>query len=104
MYYIISLTHTMKGEKYLTLWRANNQGYCYSKENAGLYETPKEGYHDSEDNMPVTTEQAEKLFQKLPYDHVLKDMIPNKKATWDILNVRMGRKNLKKGINKTSKI
>ena len=43
------------------------------------------------------------LFQKLPYDDVFKDMIPNKKATWDILNVRMGRENLKKAINKTSK-
>jgi len=96
MYYIISLTHTMKSEKYLTLWRANNQGYCFSKENAGIYETPKEGYHDSDLNMPITTDQAEKLFQNLPYDNELKFMIPNKKSTWEVLNVRMARKHLKR--------
>lgn len=38
--YIVSLTHTMRHEKYVTLWRPNNSGYCYSKEMAGFYETP----------------------------------------------------------------
>ena len=48
--YIVSLTHTMRHEKYVTLWRPNNSGYCYSKEMAGFYENPEYGYHDNDDN------------------------------------------------------
>lgn len=100
MYYIISLTHTMRHEKRLTLWRHDNKGYCYSKENAGLYESPKKGYHDSEDNMPIKKESAEKLFKKLPYDGDLLDMIPNNKETWKVLNVKMTKNGLVKINNK----
>ena len=96
MYYIISLVHTMRHEKYITLWRPTNAGYCYSKDNAGLYETPEKGYHDSNYNTPVKAEDAEKLFQKFPYDNVLKEMIPNNKETWKILNVKMTKDGLVK--------
>jgi len=96
MFYVISLTHTMRHEKYITLWRPDNKGYCYSKENAGLYETPKKDYHDSCDNMPISEEDAEKLFKKLPYDNVEKDMIPNNKETWKILNAKMTKNGLVK--------
>lgn len=96
MYYIISLTHTNKSDKYITLWRPNNKGYCYSKENAGIYETPKEGYHDSEDNMPISKEQADKLFVSLPYEGEEKLMIINTKAVWEVLGVKMGKNGLSK--------
>jgi len=96
MYYIISLTHTMRHENYLTLWRPKNAGYCYSKEAAGVYETPEKGYHDSDINMPILVEDAEKLFKKTPYDSKEKDMIPNNKSTWKILKTKMTRDGLVK--------
>lgn len=96
MYYIISLAHTFKQDKFITLWRPNNAGYCYSKESAGLYEVPEKGYHDSDSNMPIVDSEAEKLFQLLPYDREEKYMIPNIKSVWDKLNVKMTRCGLTK--------
>jgi hypothetical protein len=43
-FYIISLCHTAKREKFITLWRPNNSGYCFSKENAGIYLNPEDGF------------------------------------------------------------
>ncbi|MEH0153758.1 hypothetical protein V6R21_06390 [Limibacter armeniacum] len=96
MYYIISLCHTSKHEQYLTLWRPNNAGYCYSKEQAGVYESPEKGYHDSDSNMPIKVEEADKLFQHLPYDNVMKYMIPNTREVWKSLNVKMTKHGLVK--------
>lgn len=96
MYLIISLTHTRRHEDFITLWRANNAGYCYSKENAGVYEAPEKGYHDSDNNMPISVEDAEKLFQRLPYDFTEKDMIPNNEDVWKKLGVKMTKNGLKK--------
>lgn len=62
MYYVISLAHTKKSDEFITLWRPKNAGYCYSKEMAGEYETVIEGYHNSDDNMAISTEVAETLF------------------------------------------
>lgn len=94
--YVISLTHTMRHEKYITLWRPNNAGYCYSKEMAGFYEKPKCGYHDNDDNMPISEDEAKELFQSLPYDGVMKMMIPNNKENWAKLKVKMTKYGLKK--------
>ena len=87
MYYVISLKHTHRHDKYITLWRPDNRGYCYSKENAGFYPIPEKGYHDNDDNMPISVEVAEGLFEKLPYDGEIKFMIPNIRATWKKLVV-----------------
>jgi len=91
MYYIISLRHTAYREKYLTLWRPSNAGYCYSKEMAGVYETPKPGYHDDHGNMPILVEDAEKLMKQfvLPeYNNEPRHMIPNNKATLQLLGLK----------------
>ena len=96
MYYIISLTHTMRADKYLTLWRADNKGYCWSKIHAGEYETPEQGYHDNESNMPISLEEADKLFQLMPYDGTMRPMIKNTKETWQKLRVKMSKDGLKR--------
>jgi len=93
-YYIISLSHSMRHEKYVSLWRPNNAGYCYSKAMAGIYEMPKPGYHDDENNMPVKAEDAEVLFKMLPYDGTMRPMIPNTKEIWEKLNVKMTKDGL----------
>jgi len=92
--YVISLHHTMRHERYITLWRPDNRGYCYSKDNAGFYEPIKEGYHNDENNMPISKELANELFEELPYDGVLKMMIPNMKRVWVKLGVKMTKDGL----------
>ena len=92
--YIVSLTHTRKHEKYVTLWRPDNKGYCYSKQMAGSYENPQAGYHDSQDNMPISEEKANELFESCMYDGEYRMMIPNNKKTWTKLGVKMTRDGL----------
>jgi hypothetical protein len=96
MHYIICLTHTQKNEPFITLWRPDNAGYCWSKDWAGQYESPKEGYHDSADNLPILIEDAEKLFLTVNVEGAEHKRMPNCKAVWDALGVRMGRHNLEK--------
>jgi hypothetical protein len=52
-YYIVSLKHTNKKDKYLTLWRPDNKGYCWMIASAGLYSEIQEGYHSDEGNKPI---------------------------------------------------
>ena len=68
MYYIISLSNTCKNHHYITLWRPKNGGYCFSKQMAGVYETLKEGYHDTEHNMAISIDMGDKLFITGKYD------------------------------------
>ena len=59
-YFIVSLKHTHKRDKYITLWRHKNAGYCWAIELAGQYEGYENNYHNSgcdEDlNVPVPVE------------------------------------------------
>lgn len=96
MYYIISLCHTHLNDAHITLWRAKNGGYCYSKTCAGEYEKPIEGYHDSETNMPIKIEEADKLFIEMELDSEIKKVIPNCKLVWRALDVKMTKNGLKK--------
>ena len=96
MYYVISLKHTHRRDKYITFWRPKNAGYCYSQEMAGIYETTEKGYHDSDSNTPILVTDADKLFQQIPYDGDIKHLIPNNKQTWETLNVKMTRNGLEK--------
>jgi len=86
----------MRHEKYITLWRPKNAGYCYSRELAGFYEKPKYGYHDNDQNMPISQEEANELFEEVLYEGVLKMMIPNNKETWEKLDVKMTKNGLVK--------
>lgn len=94
-YYIISLTHTLKEHKFLTIWKPDNADYCMSKESAGEYDEAGKNKHDNALNLPVKIEDANNLFQYIEYE---KDrwlhMIPNCQSTWDVLGVRMTRSGL----------
>lgn len=96
MYYIISLCHTSKRDDYLTLWRANNAGYCYAKYMAGLYENPEKGYHDSDLNMPIKQELAEKLMIETIHDGRIGYRILNCKQVWERLGLKMTKDGLRK--------
>jgi hypothetical protein len=36
-YYIVSLKHTHRNDRYVTLWKPNDRGYCFRTTNAGRY-------------------------------------------------------------------
>jgi hypothetical protein len=96
MYYLISLCHTQKHEEYITLWRPNNTGYCFSKEMAGVYPEPLRGYHDSDTSMPITTEAADKLFITAEHEGKTVNVIPNNQTTWNALKVKPSKRGLVK--------
>lgn len=60
-YIILSLKHTRKDESQITLWRANNQGYTTCLEYAGKYQKYEDGYHNSENNLPISNDLLKKL-------------------------------------------
>lgn len=41
--------------------------------------------------MPITEEQADKLFAKILWDEQIRDIIPNTEATWATLGVKPDR-------------
>jgi hypothetical protein len=76
-YRIVSMKHTHKKDKFITLWGPNNAGYHWSKEMSGVYEGYEPGYHESERNTPITEELAESLFTKANHEGKEKHMILN---------------------------
>lgn len=36
-YYIVSVKHTLRNNKYITIWRPDDRGYCWALCNAGKY-------------------------------------------------------------------
>lgn len=92
MYYVISLYNTEKWELYITLWQPGNAGYCFSKEMAGLYPEPREGYHNSDRNMIISQEKADELFVFTTYEGEQRHLIPNNKKTWEKLGVKFNSK------------
>lgn len=95
MFYIISLKHTHPDETYVTLWRPDNSGYCCSMKNAGIYDAPIKGYHDSYDSVPVSVEMANSLCIEIecrPGEN--EHFIPNNKKTWNRLGFEVKDKKL----------
>lgn len=56
---------------------------------AGVYENPIVGYHDSNNNMPISDIDAAYLFLHIEYDSERRHFIPNCQAVWDALGVKM---------------
>ena len=92
MYYVISLNHTHRQDNYITLWRPDNKGYCYAKEDAGNYEEVDEDYHP----YCITSEEAEDLFclQSRMDSGEWKTFIPNNIHTWRKMGVKMTKNGL----------
>jgi len=94
-YYIISLKHTQKENKWITLWRPDNRGYCYSQEDAGVYEEIKEGYHNMEgDSLPIDCSRLYDYFIPCKMDGGIKKAVPNIKQVHDMLGLKMTKSGL----------
>lgn len=61
-YYVISLAHTHRKDKYITLWRPDNKGYCWPLPLAGTYLGYQHGYHNNfPEIIPIHVTQAATL-------------------------------------------
>ena len=94
MKYLISLKHTNKTDAFFTMWKANNQGYCYSLDSAGLYDKLENGYHDSDDSLPIDSNIAERMASTVKYDGELKSFIPQNRYTLAELGLKRTPKGL----------
>lgn len=65
MYYIISLERTKISDTHFTFWRKKGNGFCISKENAGIFTKIIEGYHDTPNSLPILTSVADSLLEPI---------------------------------------
>jgi hypothetical protein len=63
-YYIVSLKHTHKKDKFITLWRPDNKGYCWPIAAAGIYTEVEDGYHNDGENVPVPVDSVQKFLKE----------------------------------------
>jgi hypothetical protein len=85
---VISLKHTFRRHKAITLWRPDDRGYCWLLERAGRYPESRVmehlGYYNSgNDDIAVPLELVERLACEVEYDtKVLGICLPNNADTW----------------------
>ncbi len=87
-YIVLSLKHTKRRDKAITLWRPDDRGYCWTLERAGVYQEQHVlqnlGYYNSGcSNVAVPLELVRSLSREVEYD--TKEFgicLPNNAATW----------------------
>ncbi|MCP1649445.1 hypothetical protein [Pseudomonas nitroreducens] len=85
---VISVKHTKRRHKAITLWRPDDRGYCWTLERAGRYEEPRVlehlGYYNSGcTNIAVPLTLVEQLAGEVEYDTKEFDIcLLNNAATW----------------------
>ena len=85
---VLSLKHTHRRHKAITLWRADDSGYCWKLSSAGVYEEARVleclGYYNSGcSNVAVPADLVERLSCEVEYD--TKEFgicLPNNADTW----------------------
>ena len=85
---VLSLKHTHRRHKAITLWRANDSGYCWPLERAGVYAESlvleRLGYYNSgRSNIAVPVDLVKRLVVDIEYD--TKEFgicLPNNAKTW----------------------
>jgi len=91
-FYIISLKHTLPGDKCITLWAPDNAGYVTDTRSAGLYENPSVGYHDEYFAMPVSQIDVERIC--IYASRRRTTSLPNTAKVWAALGVKKTSKGL----------
>ena len=88
LYIVISLKHTRRRDKAVTLWRPDDRGYCWRLEWAGRYPEQQVlgrlGYYNSGcSNIAVPAELVEHLSCEVEYgDGERAICLPNNRHTW----------------------
>jgi hypothetical protein len=59
-YYVISVKHSHKRDRYITFWKSDDCGYCFRLSGAGKYDRDRVmahlGYYNTGDNIAVPVE------------------------------------------------
>lgn len=90
-YVVLSLKHTMRRHKAITLWRPDDRGYCWTLDRAGVYQEQQVlehlGYYNSGcSNVAVPLELARRLACDVEYDtREFGVCLPNNATTWNLL-------------------
>lgn len=98
-YVVISVHHTQRNDRYITLWSENDSGYRYRVNKAGRYSHDHVlrslGYYNSGQNIAVPAEIVEPLcrpgdprdFDGVSWDEPLSELLalPNTKGVWQTL-------------------
>jgi hypothetical protein len=88
LYYVVSVKHTKRTDKYITLWNPDDKGYCFSIDKAGKYtfdqiEKSLNYYHTGYD-IAVKCEILDAICCKSEewYLDNICDVVKNKSSTW----------------------
>lgn len=86
-YYIVSIKHTHKADQYISLWRPDNAGYCYSLEWAGKYDEAlirekPDYYNNLEDSFPVPIAVAQSIAIPPEHGNITGPVIQNNRENW----------------------
>ena len=85
---VLSLKHTHRRHKAITLWRADDSGYCWKLSSAGAYDEARVlrrlGYYNSGcSNIAVPADLVDRLSCEVEYDtKELGICLPNNAGTW----------------------
>lgn len=88
LYIVISLKHTRRRDKAVTLWRPGDHGYCWRLDWAGRYSEQQVldhlGYYNSGcSNIAVPADLVERISCEVEYDHGARAIcLPNNRGTW----------------------
>lgn len=87
-FYVISLKHTHRRHKAITLWQPNDSGYCWRLENAGTYQEAQvlehlSYYNSGCSNIAVPADLVRSLSREVEFDLKMNGVcLPNTAATW----------------------
>lgn len=86
-YIVISLKHTWRRHKAITLWRPDDRGYCWQLDFAGTYDEEsvldKLNYYNSGYDVAVPAALVRELARDVEYDTKERgNCLPNNAATW----------------------
>lgn len=88
---VISIKHTQRQHKAITLWRPDDRGYCWTLDRAGRYAEAQVmehlGYYNTgHDDIAVPLELVGQLACDVEYDTKESGIcLPNNAATWQSL-------------------
>jgi hypothetical protein len=93
-YYILSLKHSHKEDFYIPFWGPDNAGYYLNIEAAGIYseEDIQNNFQTDDGTLPISVKLANDLTITRNCNGKIVKNIPNCKAVWEILEVKMNIK------------
>ena len=93
MKYIISTKWTHRNDAFITLWRPDNNGYCWYQAWAGKYDiaswskVDREHYDNCHSTIAIDCEIIDNLFVTVKFDNRIEKILPNTDEVLEILNI-----------------